>query len=91
MSLPNDIRGAFEKACADAGIEDFHIHDLRHTCASWLVMSGAPIYEVRDLLGHSTVMMSERYAHLAPEALRSTVSRLDQLGANDERKTKANS
>jgi integrase len=85
-----DIRGAFEKACADAGIENFHIHDLRHTCASWLVMSGAPLAEIRDLLGHSTVMMTEKYAHLAPEALRSTVSRLDHLGENDERKTKAN-
>jgi hypothetical protein len=43
-------------------------------------MSGAPLAEIRDLLGHSTVMMTEKYAHLAPEALRSTVSRLDHLG-----------
>jgi integrase len=87
-----DIRGAFERACMDAGIENFHIHDLRHTCASWLVMSGAPIYEVRDLLGHSTVMMTERYSHLAPEALRLTVSRLDQLTeAEHERNAKTNS
>jgi integrase len=86
-----DIRGGFEKACQDAGIEDFHIHDLRHTCASWLVQEGASIYEVKDLLGHSSVEMTSKYAHLAPETLRSTVSRLDQLGEHDERKTKAHS
>lgn len=71
------IRRSFMTACANAGIEDFRIHDLRHTCAAWLVTSGVPLTEVRDLLGHSTVMMTERYAHLAPENLRAAVSRLD--------------
>jgi integrase len=73
----SDIRDAFAKACRDAGIEDFRIHDLRHTCAAWLVSDGAPLAEIRDLLGHSTVLMTERYAHLAPENLRATVARFD--------------
>lgn len=77
-----DIRGAFARACRDAGIENFRPHDLRHTCASWLVMAGTPLAEIRDLLGHSTVMMTERYAHLGPESLRATVARLDALGAD---------
>ena len=72
-----DIRGAFSAACIAAGITDFTFHDLRHTCAAWLVTDGAPLAEIRDLLGHSTILMTERYAHLAPENLRATVSRLD--------------
>lgn len=76
-----DFRWAFAQACERAGIEDFRIHDMRHTCASWLVMSGAPLAEIRDLLGHSTVMMTERYSHLAPETLKATVARLDDQGA----------
>ena len=52
-------------------------HTLRHTCESWLVMAGRPLIEVRDLLGHSTVKMTERYAHLAPENLVDAVSSLE--------------
>ncbi|UHD16320.1 tyrosine-type recombinase/integrase [Thiocapsa bogorovii] len=72
-----DIRGAFYSACRAANLADFTFHDLRHTCAAWLVTGGAPLAEIRDLLGHSTIMMTERYAHLAPENLRTTVGRLD--------------
>ena len=60
-----------------AGIEDFRIHDLRHTCAAWLVSVGVPLTEVRDLLGHSTIQMTERYAHLAPENVRAAVALLE--------------
>lgn len=74
--IKNPRRG-FESACKRAGIEDFNIHDLRHTCAAWLVTAGVPLAEVRDLLGHSTVAMTEKYAHLAPENIRAAVARLD--------------
>ena len=60
-----------------AEITDFHPHDLRHTCAAWLVTAGVPLPEVRDLLGHSTIQMTERYAHLAPENVRAAVNVLD--------------
>jgi integrase len=60
-----------------AGIVDYHIHDTRHTCAVWLVTVGAPLIEVRDLLGHSSVKTIERYAHPAPENVRAAVALLD--------------
>lgn len=63
------------------GIRDFRIHDLRHTCAAWLVSAGVPLTDVGDLLGHSTVRMTERYAHLAPERVRSAVAVLDEVAA----------
>ena len=74
-----DVKRSFATACKRAGITDFRIHDMRHTCAAWLVSSGVPLTEVRDLLGHSTVKMTEKYAHLAPENVRNAVNRLDGL------------
>ena len=73
------IKRSFATACRVAGIEDFRIHDLRHTCAAWLVSAGVPLPEVRDLLGHSSVTMTERYAHLAQDNIRAAVGRLDQM------------
>ena len=72
-----DLKNAFASACQRAGIGDCTPHTLRHTCASWLVMAGRPLIEVRDLLGHSTVKMTERYAHLAPENLVDAVSSIE--------------
>ncbi len=48
-----------------AGIRDFRFHDLRHTFASWYMMSGGDLYELSKLLGHSNIKMTERYADLA--------------------------
>lgn len=70
------LQKGFKAACARAGIEDFRVHDLRHTCASWLVMAGVSLSVVRDLLGHSSISVTERYAHLAPEQVRSAVQLL---------------
>lgn len=72
------VKTSFSSACENAGIEDFTVHDLRHTCAAWLVSAGASLIEVRDLLGHSTIRMTERYAHLAPDNVRNAVARLDE-------------
>ena len=72
-----DVKRGFATACRRAEIADFRIHDLRHTCAAWLVSAGVPLTEVRDLLGHTTVIMTEKYAHLAPENVRAAVARLE--------------
>jgi site-specific recombinase XerD len=59
-----------------AALTDFRFHDLRHDYASRLVMRGADLYAVRDLLGHSSIILTERYAHLAPDRHRATVELL---------------
>lgn len=68
---------AFYAACERAGVDNFRIHDARHTFASRLVMKGVPLLEVSKLLGHSSLAMTMRYAHLAPEAYDGAIARLD--------------
>jgi len=77
--FPTSVRAAFLSAVERAGLANFHFHDLRHTFASWLVMRGRPLKEVQELLGHSSVRMTERYAHLAPERLRDAVATLENF------------
>lgn len=60
-----------------AKLDDFTFHDLRHDFASRLVQAGVNLYEVRDLLGHSSITLTERYAHLAPHQKRAAVALLD--------------
>ncbi|MGM0536927.1 MAG: tyrosine-type recombinase/integrase [Pseudomonadota bacterium] len=71
-----DMKKSFATARRDAGLSDFRQHDQRHTLASWMVMSGTELIKVRDMLGHSTVKMTERYSHLHPDALREAVNGL---------------
>ncbi len=71
------VKRSFANACAKAGIEDFRIHDLRHCCAAWLVQSGVSIRAVAELLRHSDIRITMRYAHLAPETVRAAVAVLD--------------
>jgi len=66
----------FERAVREAGIVDFHWHDLRHTFASRLVMAGVDLRTVQELLGHKTITMTVRYSHLAPAHLQEAVDRL---------------
>lgn len=73
-----DIKTSFGRVCRRVGITDFRVHDLRHTCAAWLVQAGVRLDRVRDLLGHSSVETTEIYAHLAPEDVRDAVNVLAQ-------------
>jgi integrase len=65
------------------GIEDARqrivFHSLRHTFASWLVQRGTSIYEVAKLMGHSTIRMTERYSHLAPDTVRRAAMGLEGI------------
>jgi len=67
------LRKEWDKARKRTGFTDIRFHDLRHTYASWLVQAGAPLKAVQDLLGHSTLSMTQRYAHLGTEHLKDAV------------------
>jgi len=75
---PFNIRGPWEKAIEAAGLEDLRIHDLRHTAASYLAMSGATLAELAAILGHKTLAMVKRYTHLSGEHTSSVVERMNR-------------
>lgn len=60
------VRERLHRACGAAGLREVRWHDLRHSFASQLVSAGVPLRQVQEWLGHSTIMMTMRYAHLAP-------------------------
>ncbi len=81
------ISKAFDRAVKALGLNDgiedprmkVCFHTLRHTFGSWLVMQGVPIYTVKELMGHKTLAMTERYAHLAAEAQKAAVKELEGI------------
>ena len=73
-----DIKKSFTGALRKAHIIDFHFHDLRHTFSSRLVMSGVDLATIQKLLGHKTINMTLRYAHLSNIHLKDAVNILDE-------------
>src|SRR5262249_41643740 len=66
-----------EQVCRKAGLRRISWHILRHTFASHLAIKGVPLHVVQELLGHSTITMTMRYAHVAPSALRTAIDALN--------------
>jgi integrase len=73
-----DIRTAWENAVKKAEIHNFKFHDLRHSCASYLCMNGASLAEIAEVLGHKTLAMVKRYAHLSDSHTANVVSRMNE-------------
>jgi integrase len=77
------FRQAIDELGLNDGITDRRqklvIHSLRHTFASWLVQMGKPLYTISRLMGHSSLKMTERYAHLAPETQRAAAMELEGI------------
>ncbi len=74
-----DIRKLFQKALDTSEIKNFRFHDLRHTFASHMVMSGVEIITVSKLLGHKSIEMTMRYAHLSPNHKALAVRKMDDI------------
>ncbi len=74
------VKTSFISARKAAGLDDVRFHDLRHTFASRLVQAGVPLYDVGQLLGHKSLEMVQRYAHLAPDYQERAITALNDLG-----------
>lgn len=84
VQVSHSFGRAVDKLKLNEGITDPRdkvvFHTLRHTFASWLVMSGTDLYVVKELLGHSDFAMTSRYSHLGENALQAAVKRLETTG-----------
>jgi site-specific recombinase XerD len=78
------LRKSFETALKKAEIKEFCFHDLRHPFASHLVMSGVDLMTVKELLGHKTIKMTLRYAHLSPSHERNAIESLEYFGGHPD-------
>lgn len=78
-----NIKTCFERAVRRAEIEDFSFHDLRHTFASYMMMNGAELLTVSQILGHKTINMTMRYAHLSPSYQRQAMNKLKFLDGHN--------
>ena len=74
-----DFYRSWDHARRKALLKDVRLHDLRHSFASALVNAGRSLYEVQTLLGHSSLKMTQRYAHLSNESLMKAVSCASKL------------
>lgn len=70
-------RRVFDPVIKNAAIRKIRVHDLRHTFAAHFVMNGGSIYDLKQILGHREIEMTERYAHLAPDYLKGRTSILN--------------
>lgn len=75
---PIDFESAWRHALTTAKIKDFRFHDLRHTCGSYLAMNGASAVEIAEALGHKTLQMARRYAHVTQTHTSSVVAKMTE-------------
>jgi len=86
--IPKPFRTAVKNLGFNAGITDrreqFTFHSLRHTAASFLIQSGVDLYTVKEILGHGSIALTERYSHLADHALKEAANKMPSLTTRDQ-------
>src|SRR5262249_16869627 len=82
-----DIRTGFVNACKRAGIANFRIHDMRHSFAAAFVSAGGDLYVLKEILGHKSITMTQRYAHLSPSYKIKAIDRMNNLWASAKPKS----
>ena len=85
-----DFSKRFKKGVSNAGIDDFKFHDLRHTAASYLAISGVTERKIAEILGHKTLQMVKRYTHFQPDHLKEEMEILTQIIEETSLKRKRN-
>jgi integrase len=75
---PPLLQWAWNRAIKRADIADFRFHDLRHSAASYLAMSGASLMALAEILGHKTLSMVKRYTHLSELHTRAVVAKMNK-------------
>ena len=75
---PIDLRFPWEQVIKKANITNFRFHDLRHCCASYLLMNKVPLPVIAEILGHKTYQMVKRYAHLSEDHKWQAISSMNQ-------------
>jgi integrase len=88
---PKTLGRPLARAIKRSGVKRIRFHDLRHTAASHLVMAGVPIKTVQEILGHSDLAMTLRYAHLTPETREEAMVRLEEKVLNERRSRQSRS
>jgi integrase len=87
---PRDMHMAFDRAVRRAGLDSLpgigklRIHDLRHLCGTYLLMTGSDVETVRKILGHRDVTTTQRYLHVVEEHKKKAISRIGHLGLENE-------
>jgi len=75
---PMSFRRSWEISLETSKIKNFRFHDLRHSAASYLAMNGATLTEIAEILGHKTLQMVKRYAHLSESHTRKVVAKMNK-------------
>jgi len=71
--------------CKNQGF-DFRLYDFRHTYGSWMAMAGVDLMTLRELMGHSSITITQRYCHPTPEHKRAAVAKLAEYNQSSHKK-----